>query len=84
MVERLSSKAPRLIFEVNNGEGKFQEIFNSKLSVVDALSVVSSVVKRHDVVGIGHRVVHGGVEFDGPAVIDGNVKEKIRDLVSML
>ena len=85
MVERLSSSSssPRLIFRVNDGREKFEETFASKLSVGDALSVVVSVAKNHRFIGVGHRVVHGGLFFEGPALVDRKVKEKIRDLFDL-
>jgi acetate kinase len=44
--------------------------------------------RRHDfpdanVVAAGHRVVHGGVEFEGPAIITDDVLRKIEQLVPL-
>ena len=85
MVERLTSSSPRLIFSVNDGCEKFEETFASKLNVDDALNVVYSVCKTHKLkfIGVGHRVVHGGIFFNGPVVVDRKVKEKIRDLFDL-
>jgi acetate kinase len=35
------------------------------------------------VTGIGHRVVHGGIDFDAPAVIDGQVVEQLARLIPL-
>lgn len=34
-------------------------------------------------IGAGHRVVHGGLDFTGPAIVDGAVREKLEDLVPL-
>jgi len=44
------------------------------------LKVVNSL---EDITGIGHRVVHGGEEFDKAVLIDNVVVEKIKDLSSI-
>jgi len=36
-----------------------------------------------DLSAIGHRVVHGGCRFDGPALVDDEVKEEIRRLADL-
>jgi acetate kinase len=38
---------------------------------------------RHDLAGVGHRVVHGGEHFSAPALIDDDVVEAIRDQVPL-
>jgi acetate kinase len=47
-------------------------------------SELASFLGRHgNVVVIGHRVVHGGSTFTGPAVIDDSVLAAIRDLTDL-
>jgi len=41
------------------------------------------VDERGELVGIGHRVVHGGDLFSGPTVVDDQVIEEIRDLIPL-
>ncbi|KQB86144.1 acetate kinase [Corynebacterium lowii] len=39
--------------------------------------------KQVDVVAVGHRVVHGGILFSGPELINDEVVEMIRDLIPL-
>jgi acetate kinase len=48
------------------------------------MSVDSPVIKSSaELLGIGHRVVHGGEAFREPVLIDGKVIETIRDLIPL-
>ena len=50
----------------------------------DALSTIMDTLSQMapdiDVTAVGHRVVHGGVEFDGPVALSGNVIDKLQTL----
>lgn len=39
---------------------------------------------RHRLIGVGHRVAHGGVQFTGPAVIDAGVLAALERLVPLV
>ena len=56
-------------------------------SLVDRLHQVLGEIARDDSLGaiaaVGHRVVHGGPEFDAPVVIDDEVFEALRELISL-
>jgi acetate kinase len=58
-----------------------------KLSAVDrderSAVVASLEVAPHDVVAVGHRVVHGGARFREPALLDDELTEAIRDVSSL-
>ncbi|HVU79150.1 MAG TPA: hypothetical protein VHC67_16355 [Gaiellaceae bacterium] len=54
-----------------------------KLSVVDAggeTSTVPSLDAVGGIVGVGHRVVHGGPRFTDPTLVDDDVVQALRDL----
>ncbi len=57
-----------------------------KLSVVDddgASRPVASYAEAGDVVGVGHRVVHGGEELWEPTIVDDRFLETLRALVEL-
>jgi acetate kinase len=61
---------------VSNHEDGFRFILN--------MPADSAVIKDPaELLGIGHRVVHGGEAFRDPALIDDNVMQTIRDLIPL-
>lgn len=48
-----------------------------------AFAQILSLINTHDVVGVGHRVVHGGKDFSAPQVIDAATMKKLTDLVPL-
>lgn len=81
-----------LLMTVNTASGSFfQKTFNT-LNVEDGLKCLieslwkgnTQVVSRIDEIEkIGHRVVHGGVDFEAPTLINSFVKEKIARLIPL-
>src|SRR5262245_32425410 len=78
--------APR--FRVKGGDG--QSLTNENPSVRDGREAVDSLAgwlrsRYHDarVVGVGHRVVHGGSRFTGPTIINPRVFAELRELVPL-
>ena len=55
-------------------EAALASLTDKDMGVLDSVSELSA---------IGHRVVHGGIRFDGPALVDDDVEKAIRDLVSL-
>src|ERR1700751_1206526 len=53
----------------------------------DAIEVVAAWLKQSygggRVLGVGHRVVHGGAKFAGPTVITPQVLEELRHLIPL-
>jgi acetate kinase len=49
-------------------------------SRADAKAAASAIEGFGAVDAVGHRIVHGGTEFLGPVVIDGDVEERLRAL----
>ncbi|WP_316570966.1 acetate kinase [Neobacillus sp. YIM B06451] len=48
--------------------------------LLDRLTSKGAIASLDEISGIGHRVVHGGEEFNDSALIDGEVLEKIQEL----
>jgi acetate kinase len=48
-----------------------------------AFAQILSLIKTHDVVGVGHRVVHGGRDFSAPQNLDAAVLKKLEDLIPL-
>ena len=43
----------------------------------------SGILGKHRIVAVGHRVVHGGVKYAGPAMIDRQVLEELEALIPL-
>ena len=80
--------SPRLI--VRNGEGKTladgtpdAEVHDGR----DAMNVLAAWLRStfgsSKVIGVGHRVVHGGAQFTGPVVITPQIVAELRQLVPL-
>lgn len=48
-----------------------------------AFAGILSLIDTHDVVGVGHRVVHGGRDFSAPQKLDTVMMRKLADLVPL-
>ena len=48
-----------------------------------AFAKILSLIDTHDVVGVGHRVVHGGRDFSAPQKLDAAMMQKLTDLVPL-
>jgi acetate kinase len=78
--------SPRLRIEDANG----QEIVNQQAAAVDGHEAVNTLavwLKSNyagaRVLGVGHRVVHGGSRFIGPVVVNSEVLTQLRELVPL-
>jgi acetate kinase len=47
------------------------------------LDAIGPVLEERRVTGVGHRVVHGGTEFDAPAVLTGEVRAALHRLAPL-
>lgn len=57
---------------------------NSKMpEYVEMLRHIIEAVSVHEIIGVGHRVAHGGTEFSGPVVVDNKNLERINSLCSL-
>jgi len=73
------------VFVVNAGSSSLKlSILDEEDRVVDTGSDLDTMLGRAQAVGaVGHRVVHGGTQFRGPAVIDDSVLDAIRGLCDL-
>ena len=76
-VENLGPNAR--IFVEHAGEKYNQKIgaADHKVAISEILKKISIILGDQEVVGVGHRVVHGGVEFDKPVVLTDDVMDKL-------
>ncbi|MGB8331270.1 MAG: acetate kinase [Polyangiales bacterium] len=90
--ERIGQSGSRLVHGRRDGSGTLQEeILSMDLSdhaaaldrIAGLLEDVGAVDDGSELVGIGHRVVHGGEAFREPCLIDEPVMEAIRGLSSL-
>lgn len=59
-----------------------------KIALTEILKVLEPLLdiydgEGHKVIGVGHRVVHGGIEFDAPAVITDDVVDRLTALIPL-
>lgn len=59
-----------------------------KIALTEILNVLEPLLdiydgKGHKVIGVGHRVVHGGIEFDAPVVITDDVINRLTALIPL-
>jgi acetate kinase len=80
--------SPRL--RVKDDEGTVLADENLDAGVKDGSAAVDSLAvwlrSRYGgsrVLGVGHRVVHGGPRFSGPAIVDQQVLEQLRELIPL-
>ena len=78
--------APRLAVKDANGNS----LANQDVAVSDGNQAVEALAAwlrskygGSRVLGVGHRVVHGGANFKGPTVIDEKVLAELRDLIPL-
>jgi len=92
MVEKIGESGSRLQHRWKNHSGKFDEILRSLpipnhregFQHIGNVTSESKVLEgESELLGIGHRVVHGGEVFHGPALIDGTVLSAIRELIPL-
>jgi len=78
--------APRLSVKDANGNSLANQdvAVNDGNQAVEALAAwLRSKYGGARVLGVGHRVVHGGANFKGPTVIDDKVLKELRDLIPL-
>src|ERR1041384_5365952 len=92
IVEKIGEPASRLAHRVRKAGGGFDESVraepvrthrNGLHRVFTALTDSGALRDATDLCAIGHRVVHGGAMFHGPAMIDPKAVEVIRALNSL-
>ena len=92
LLERIGGSESCLRHRRRNEYGSYDEILMHEPvgDHVEGFEFILSVAARmriledpKELLGIGHRVVHGGELYDRPVVIDGQVVDKIRELIPL-
>ncbi len=92
LIERIGSVEGRLKQRRLKADGSFEEEIHSSFLANhrEAFEFIANVNREHriisndaELVGIGHRVVHGGETFREPVLIDAGVIASIRKLVPL-
>ena len=92
LLERIAEPGSRLTHHWRGQSGTLQETVYDRqvqnhregLMLVDAAIAESGILGScAELFGIGHRVVHGGEVFRGPALIDNSVVDAIRKLAPL-
>lgn len=58
-------------------------VADHKVALTEILKTLKPVLGKHEVLGVGHRVVHGGVEFDKPALLNDEIIDKLTALIPL-
>lgn len=75
-IEKIGSASCRMIFDN-------QTTAMPNASMATALTQALKVLPLDDIQGVGHRVVHGGMDFTGPVLVTEGTLEKIRQLIPL-
>lgn len=77
---------PRLSVKDQNGEilAKHEVAVHDAREALDALAAwLRSKYNRSRLLGVGHRVVHGGARFTGPTIVNADVLRELRQLIPL-
>lgn len=81
---------PRLTIRDGQGVKRVDEALAGARHVADQAAALGTILAAlrtlapgTGIAAVGHRVVHGGAHFEGPAVVDAAVMTRIRDLVAL-
>jgi len=81
IIENLGPAA-LLKFEGSNGEGEQHELGAADHSVAlrEILDHASRILQQRPLVGVGHRIAHGGIDFAEPIRLDDEILARLRAL----
>ena len=91
-VERIGESQSQLVHHCYDGQGESQEPTRSEpladhqsalRCIQEAMAESGTMEAITELTGIGHRVVHGGEQFQTPTLIDQNIVTTIRDLCAL-
>jgi acetate kinase len=79
---------PRLIIRDTDGEVLFEQHrhaadSDSEALLLDALSWVDTYLASDELIAVGHRIVHGGMDFAAPVLLDDATIEALQDLTPL-
>ncbi len=78
--------SPRLTVKAANGESLAKQdvkVSDGREAVEILAAWLRSNYGGSEVLGVGHRVVHGGARFKGPAILNQQVLEELRELIPL-
>lgn len=85
IIEEIGSNDPRLVYELNNQ--KSRQSLQKGCSYPKALEAIASLLKENQLdqylIGVGHRVVHGGEHFFHSVLIDDQVLKAIEECIDL-
>jgi acetate kinase len=85
-IEGIGTKA-RLIVKDEDGNKKADDQLGSVVNSADAIQALATWLRSNyggsSVLGVGHRVVHGGKRYAGPTVVTDEVLEHLYQLVPL-
>ena len=79
--------APHLSAKDDDGQKLIDEKLDGVNDGRDAVEALAGWLRSNyggsRVLGVGHRVVHGGTKYTGPTIVDQKVLEELRDLIPL-
>lgn len=79
--------SPQLSAKDDAGKKMIDEGLDGVKDGADAIEALAKWLRTNyggsRVLGVGHRVVHGGTDFSGPTVVDQDVLKKLHDLIPL-
>jgi len=79
--------SPHLSAKDDAGKKLVDENLDGVKDGADAIEALAKWLRANyggsRVLGVGHRVVHGGTKFDGPTIVDAAVLKDLRDLIPL-
>ena len=79
--------SPHLSAKDDAGKKLVDENLDGVKDGADAIEALAKWLRANyggsRVLGVGHRVVHGGTKFDGPTIVDEAVLKDLRDLIPL-
>lgn len=71
------------IIKLNKNELVYDGELNAEAILRFCLVAIKNELNDNNILGIGHRVVHGGDEYSQPVLIDEHVEQVIKDLIDL-
>ncbi len=91
LLERIGEQRACLTHRLQEGANTHASVREGKVDdhregfewIADALGQSGGIANLEGLIGVGHRVVHGGEDFKAPAIIDAEVIDRIRGQIPL-
>lgn len=87
MADAISLKASKIVFSINGQKKERKVMFHNHKEalkkIIDIIIDEKALSSLSEIDAVGHRVVHGGEEFNAPVIIDNKVLSVIKSLYSL-